>query len=81
MYKKNQNYLDEKGNLLFKKEANPYILFPEISAREQFYLMWYSTDTSRCHDFKIIEHWRSILCGSRTTEWRTRKLLKERGIL
>lgn len=74
-------FLDETGNMSIDTGWWKRTRWIMLTPREQFVLMWLNLDTSRCADAEAVRKWERQLCGSRTTAWRARKRLAEKGAI
>lgn len=71
-------YFDQEGNLFLPTTMKFGGQFnPKLTAREWLVLQWLNTDNKEYAP----EGYKERLVGSRTTYWRARKSLKEKGFI
>lgn len=74
-------YFDEDGNLwMYKTLPFGGNLNPKITSREWFYLLFEACKEKPFPQEKV-KHFIDSNLGSRSTQWRTKKSLKEKGYL
>ena len=78
-YLKEKPYFDEEENFYIPMSIKPCgEMDPPIKPKEWFYLV---LTQSKSISQKRINHYLNILCGSRSTQWRIKKSLKNKGYL